>query len=148
MLIYLVKKLLDWIEPLIEASDIQPKNLDRSVVGPYVLQIKQKLQNVKKQLDVCTKGEDAVLISRIIRAIQKALKDKIISPIKEIDFDVTESQSSKTKIEIVQDSLEFSFPLCDKLVKGMADQVQNNSTPDADAMLIVDLLGLVIKVFL
>ena len=74
------------------------------------------------------------------------MKEKIKSPISDIDFDVSEGKGNIRKIEMLQDSLEFSFPMCDKLLKTTLEQVNSPEISDMDAILCIDLLAEVSKV--
>ena len=138
--------MLDWVEPLLQ-TESATGTLDRSEAGVLVPKAKKQLQNIKSQLDTCEDYRTAVLISRVVRAIQKSLKERINSPLTEIDFTVPQGTTGgKAKIEMLQDTLEYSFPVCNKLLTKMRDEVNDNSTTDADAMLNVDLLAKVSKV--
>lgn len=100
-------------------------------------------------MDKCEIQDTAILISRIIRGVQKALKEKINSPLEEIDFNVPPSKtSSKAKIEMLQDSLEYTFPVCSKMLDGLVQQVNNPDTSDSDAMVCIAVLSQVSKVII
>ena len=61
-------------------------------------------------MDKCEIQDTAILISRIIRGVQKALKEKINSPLEEIDFNVPPSKtSSKAKIEMLQEQFVYQI---------------------------------------
>ena len=99
-------------EQKVSSSDVKDVKL-------LVPEIKKELNKMKAELDSCENYNFAVVLSRVIRAVQKGLKERIKTPIADVDLSVptaAPSAKDKLKIENLQDALEFSFPVCGKIL--------------------------------
>ena len=70
-----------------------------------------------------------------------------MTPLLEIELEEPkELTKNKEKIQILQDTLEFSFPACDKLLKGILSELGNPSTDQSVSLKNLDLLQKINKV--
>jgi len=119
----------------VSVSDV--KDVKSSVPG-----IKKELNKLKAELDMCENYHFAAVLSRVIRAVQKGLKERIKTPIAEVDLSVpatTPTAKDKLKIENLQDALEFSFPVCIKILNTIVAEL-DDPEKKSEAMRSSDLL--------
>ena len=105
-----------------------------------VPQIKKQLRCIKRDLQTCEEYDQAVLISRIIRAAQKALKENILSPLQEVDWTASGGKTDTRKIQLLQDNLEFSFTLCEKMLTRMLKELNSSEGTETDCVMRLQLL--------
>jgi len=145
------KLLIEQIQPHIK-RDLAVSVSDISQVQETVPKIQKFMNELKVGMNTCTDYPSAVLISRVIRGAQKALKDKSKAPIAEVDVNLPAHESSakdRAKIQSLQDALEFSFPAIDKTLSTILDATndpEKKSEAIRDADLLMELFGLLEKV--
>lgn len=97
-------------------------------LGPILC---KQIAQLKQTLDTSTDVGKAVVVSRVVRAGQKALKERIQTPLEGADLTPGAPSGSaakdKRKIETLQDTLEFCFPAMKKIVTGIEAEAQDPS---------------------
>ena len=105
---------------------------------------KEQLELLKRDLQECHSHSQAVLISRVIRGIQRALKESIKSPLHSIDFEVPSGAGmtdDHKKIQLLRDNLEFSFRACGRGLTQVLNHVRDPTTSDVERMMRLELLA-------
>merc|ERR1712137_506426 len=133
--------LLDWLEPQLKTEiEAAKAPIQKEDAVDLVARAKKQLRCVKSDLQKCEDYEQAILISRIIRAVQKALKENILSPLQELDWTVSGGTQDQRKIQLLQDNLEFSFSLCTKMLTRVLHELNSSEGTETDCIMRLQLL--------